>query len=50
MLVNLIMFWVVEEIRDLGDLVDSKFHLDDHVNAIASDAFKIYGFVVRSST
>ena len=35
-------------IRDLGITLDSKLHLDTHVENIINKAFKMYGFVVRS--
>jgi hypothetical protein len=40
----------VQFIRDLGITLDSKLHLDLHVSSIVSKAYKMYGFVMRSST
>lgn len=37
----------VTSIRDLGVTLDSKLHLDLHVDKIVNKAFKMYGFVVR---
>lgn len=39
----------VNSIRDLGITLDSKLHLDLHIDNIIGKAFKMYGFVMRSS-
>lgn len=39
----------VDTIRDLGVTLDSKLHLDTHVESIINKAFRSYGFVMRSS-
>lgn len=39
----------VESIKDLGVTLDSKLHLNLHVDNIINKAFKMYGFVMRSS-
>lgn len=36
-------------IRDLGVLLDSKLHLDQHIDKIVSNAYRMYGFVMRST-
>lgn len=38
----------VSVIRDLGIYLDSKLHLDQHVNHITNRAFQLYGFVMRT--
>lgn len=39
----------VNHVRDLGIIIDSRLHLDQHVNNIVNNAFKMYGFVMRST-
>lgn len=39
----------VNSIKDLGVILDSKLHLDIHIESIKSKAFKMFGFVMRSS-
>lgn len=36
-------------VRDLGVLLDDKFHLDAHISRIVNNAFRMYGFVMRSA-
>lgn len=36
-------------IRDLGVMLDAKLHLESHIDTIISKAFRMYGFVMRSS-
>lgn len=38
----------VSNIRDLGVTLDSKLHLDMHINNITSKAYQMMGFVLRS--
>ena len=40
----------VDSIKDLGITLDCKLHLDNHIENIVSKAYKMYGFVMRSST
>lgn len=37
-------------VKDLGVLFDGKLSLNQHIEAIVNSAFKMYGFVMRSST
>lgn len=37
-----------EIIKDLGVTLDSKLHLDTHIDNIINKAFKMYGFVMRT--
>lgn len=37
-----------ESINDLGVTLDSKLHLDTHIDNIINRAFKMYGFVMRT--
>lgn len=39
----------VSVIRDLGVLLDSQLHLDVHIDKIVSNAFRMFGFIMRSS-
>jgi hypothetical protein len=39
----------VSNIKDLGITLDSKLHFDIHIQNIIRKAFKMYGFVMRSS-
>lgn len=39
----------VDQIRDLGVLLDCKLHLDGHVDNIINKAYRMYGFIMRSS-
>ncbi|CAG9137764.1 unnamed protein product [Plutella xylostella] len=39
----------VDSLRDLGVQLDCKLHLDEHINKIVNKAYKMYGFVMRSS-
>lgn len=39
----------VSFLRDLGVLLDSKLHLDVHIEKIVNKAYKMFGFVMRSS-
>lgn len=40
----------VSFIRDLGILLDNQLHLDLHVENVVNKSFKMFGFVMRSST
>lgn len=40
----------VDALRDLGVILDSKLHLDQHIDSIVSKAYKMYGLVMRSTT
>lgn len=40
----------VTDLRDLGIHLDSKLQLSIHIDKIVKQAFKMYGFVMRSST
>lgn len=39
----------VSSLRDLGVNLDSKLHLDTHVDNIVNKAYKMFGFVMRAS-
>lgn len=39
----------VQDIRDLGIILDSKLRFDKHIDTITSKAFKILGFVLRNT-
>lgn len=38
----------VTSIRDLGVTLDSKLHLDQHIDKIISKAYQLFGFIMRS--
>ncbi|KAL0871522.1 hypothetical protein ABMA27_005236 [Loxostege sticticalis] len=40
----------VSDLRDLGIQLDSKLHLNLHIDKIISKAYRMYGFVMRSAT
>ncbi|KPJ14274.1 hypothetical protein RR48_05252 [Papilio machaon] len=40
----------VNHIRDLGVTLDSKLHLDLHIDNIINKSFKMYGFIMRASS
>lgn len=39
----------VSVVRDLGILLDDKLHLNGHIDRIVNNAYRMYGFVMRSS-
>ncbi|KAJ8737841.1 hypothetical protein PYW08_000436 [Mythimna loreyi] len=39
----------VDSVRDLGVIMDSSLHFDQHIKSIVNKAFQMYGFVMRSS-
>lgn len=40
---------VVDSVRDLGVIIDSSLHFNLHIDSIVNKAFRMYGFVMRSS-